>query len=53
MLSNIAESVREMSKDNPSLEVVEEKTKQFLSALEVATILICMTIKNSFHSTEN
>ncbi|XP_065898506.1 mediator of RNA polymerase II transcription subunit 11-like [Dysidea avara] len=34
MLSNIAESVREMSKDNPSLEVVEEKTKQFLSALE-------------------
>jgi len=35
MLGNIAESVREMSKDNPSVEVVEEKTKQFLSALEV------------------
>jgi len=43
MLSNIAESVREMSKDNPSIEIVEEKTKQFLSALEVVALLICTT----------
>jgi len=51
MLGNIAESVKEMSKDNPSIEVVEEKTKQFLSALEVVVIFIC-TLKN-FLFTEN
>lgn len=35
MLSNIAVAVREMSKDNPSPDLVEEKTKEFLSALQV------------------
>lgn len=35
MLANIAVAVREMSKDNPSPDLVEEKTKEFLSALQV------------------
>ena len=35
MLANIAVAVREMSKDNPSHDLVEEKTKEFLSALQV------------------
>lgn len=35
MLANIAAAVKEMSKDNPSPDLVEEKTKEFLSALQV------------------
>lgn len=40
MLANIAVAVREMSKDNPSPDVVEEKTKEFLSALQVINCIL-------------
>ena len=39
MLGNIAVAVREMSKDNPSPDIVEGKTKEFLSALQVMKYL--------------
>lgn len=35
MLGSIAAAVSEMSKDNPSADLVEEKTKEFLSSLQV------------------
>lgn len=40
MLANIAVAVREMSKDNPSADLVEEKTKEFLSALQVVECVL-------------
>ena len=40
MLANIAVAVREMSKDNPSPDLVEEKTKEFLSTLQVANCIL-------------
>ena len=44
MLGNIGVAVGEMSKDNPSPDIVEEKTKEFLSALQVT---ICMLTKTT------
>ena len=44
MLSLAADAVEELSKESPSGEVVEYKTKDFLKTLEVNCLSVCLSV---------